>query len=148
MEVATIRGEQHKPRDAEAQLRRILGMLPGEPVARTRIEALYRTEGRFVELAASLEERTDPRLGTAAPESERAQLLRELAAIYTDNLHRPHDAIDAFERLRLLVPADTSVLVQLAALYGAVGRWFTPSAAPRHRPMCRTWAACRAAPRP
>jgi tetratricopeptide (TPR) repeat protein len=123
MEVATIRSEQHKPRAAEAQLRRILGMLPGEPVARTRVEALYRAEGRYVELAASLEERTDPRLGTAAPESERAQLLRELAAIYTDKLSRPHDAIDAFERLRLLVPTDTAVLVQLADLYGAVGRW-------------------------
>lgn len=123
MEVATIRAEQHKPRDAEAQLRRILGMLPGEPVARARLEALYRTEGRYVELAASLEERTDPRLGTAAPESERAQLLRELAAIYTDKLTRPHDAIDAFERLRLLAPADTSVLVHLAGLYSSVGRW-------------------------
>ncbi|HEU4730931.1 MAG TPA: hypothetical protein VFT22_23710, partial [Kofleriaceae bacterium] len=123
MEVATIRAEQHKPREAEAQLRRILGMLPGEPVARLRLEALYRTEGRHVELAASLEERTDPRLGTAAPEAERAELLRELAAIYTDKLNRPHDAIDAFERLRALVPADTTVLVHLADLYGSVGRW-------------------------
>src|SRR6185503_8084923 len=54
---------------------------------------------------------------------ERAQLLRELAAIYTDKLSRPHDAIDAFERLRLLAPADTGVLVDLASLYGSVGRW-------------------------
>ena len=123
MEVATIRGEQHKPREAEAQLRRVLGMLPSDALARGRLEALYRAEGRHVELAASLEERTDPRLGTAAPEAQRAQLLRELAAIYTDKLGRPHDAIDAFERLRLLAPADTAVLVQLAGLYGAVGRW-------------------------
>jgi tetratricopeptide (TPR) repeat protein len=123
MEVATIRSEQHKPRDAEAQLRRVLGMLPGDPIARTRLEAMYRSEGRYVELAASLEERTDPRLGTAAPEAERAQLLRDLTAIYTDKLGRPHDAIDAFERLRHLAPADTAVLVQLAELYGAVGRW-------------------------
>ena len=123
MEVATIRAEQGKPRDAEAQLRRVLGMLPGEPIARARIEALYRAQGRYVELAASLEERTDPRLGTAAPESERAQLLRELAAIYTDKLTRPHDAIDAFERLRQLAPGDTAVLLHLARLYGTVGRW-------------------------
>src|SRR5262249_27385711 len=46
-----------------------------------------------------------------------------LAAIYTDKLHRPHDAIDAFERLRHLAPADTGVLMQLAELYGSVGRW-------------------------
>ena len=123
MEVANIRSEQKKPREAEAQLRRILGMLPGDANARGRLEELYRNEGRWVELAASLEERTDPRLGTAAPEAERPQLLRELASMYTNKLHRPHDAIDAFERLRLLAPADTSVLFSLAELYGQVGRW-------------------------
>ena len=123
MEVATIRSEQKKPRDAEAQLRRILGMLPTESVARGRLEELYRGEGRWVELAASLEERTDPRLGTAAPEAERPRLLRELATMYTEKLQRPHDAIDAFERLRHLSPADTAILFQLASLYGSVGRW-------------------------
>ncbi len=123
MEVATIRTEQKKPREAEAQLRRILGMLPNEAVARARIEELYRAEGRWVELAASLEERTDPRLGTAAPEAERPQLLRELAQMYVEKLHRPHDAIDAFERLRMLAAADTSVLFQLADLYVSVARW-------------------------
>ncbi|MGN6104090.1 MAG: tetratricopeptide repeat protein [Kofleriaceae bacterium] len=123
MEVATIRAEQKKPREAEAQLRRILGMLPNESVARARLEELYRAEGRWVELAASLEERTDPRLGTAAPEAERPQLLRELASIYTQRLQRPHDAIDAFERLRHLAPADTQLLLQLADLYTSVGRW-------------------------
>ncbi|MCX5744987.1 MAG: tetratricopeptide repeat protein, partial [Proteobacteria bacterium] len=123
MEVARIRTEQKRPREAEAQLRRILGMLPEETVARLQLEALYRAEGRWIELAASLEERTDPRLGTAAPEAERPQLLRELSTIYTEKLQRPHDAIESFERLRLLSPADTSILSQLADLYGAVGRW-------------------------
>ncbi len=123
MEVANIRAEQKKPRDAEAQLRRILGMLPNEPIARARLEELYRNEQRWVELAASLEERTDPRLGTAAPEAERPLLLRELADIYTQRLARHHDAIDAFERLRQLAPADHEIVFQLAGLYGAVGRW-------------------------
>ncbi|HLL22957.1 MAG TPA: hypothetical protein VK427_12545, partial [Kofleriaceae bacterium] len=123
MEVANIRTEQKRPREAEAQLRRILGMLPNDPVARARLETLYRAEGRYVELAASLEERTDPRLGSAAPEAERPLLLRELADIYTQRLSRSHDAIDAFERLRLLAPSDTDILFQLAELYGSVGRW-------------------------
>jgi Tfp pilus assembly protein PilF/SAM-dependent methyltransferase len=123
MEVATIRFEQKRPRETEAQLRRILGMLPNDVTARARIEELYRAEGRWVELAASLEERTDPRLGTAAPEAERPQLLRDLTAIYTDRINRPHDAIDAFERLRVLAPADTAVYMKLAELYGTVGRW-------------------------
>lgn len=123
MEVATIRTEQKRPREAEAQLRRILGMLPNDTAARTRLEELYRAESRWVELAASLEERTDPRLGTAAPEAERGQLLRELATIYTEKLHRPHDAIDAFEKLRVLAPTDIAILSQVADLYGNVGRW-------------------------
>jgi tetratricopeptide (TPR) repeat protein len=123
MEVATIRYEQKRPRESEAQLRRVLGMLPNDATARGRLEDLYRAEGRWVELAASLEERTDTRLGTAAPEAERPQLLRDLAAIYTDRINRPHDAIDAFERLRVLAPADTSVYMKLAELYSAVARW-------------------------
>ncbi|MDB4957800.1 MAG: Tetratricopeptide 2 repeat protein [Myxococcales bacterium] len=123
MEVATIRAEQKRPRDAEAQLRRILGMLPNDATARARLEDFYKSEGRWVELAASLEERTDPRLGTAAPEAERPQLLRDLATIYTDRLQRPHDAIDAFERLRTLSPADISILMKLSELYAAVARW-------------------------
>ncbi|MBA2542628.1 MAG: tetratricopeptide repeat protein, partial [Deltaproteobacteria bacterium] len=123
MEVAQIRAEQKRPREAEAQLRRILGMLPNDEVSRTRLEELYRSEGRWVELAASLEERTDPRLGTAAPEAERPLLLYELASIYTERLNRPHDAIDAFERLRLIAPSDVEVLFNLANLYGRIDRW-------------------------
>jgi tetratricopeptide (TPR) repeat protein len=123
MEVARIRISQGKPADAEAHYRRVLGMRPEDEVARARLEELYRSANRWVELAASLEERTDPRLGTAAPEAERPQLLRELAGIYTTNLHRPHDAIEALERLRQLAPQDTDVMVQVSTLYGSVGRW-------------------------
>ena len=123
MEVANIRTEQKRPREAEAQLRRVLGMLPGDAVSRARLEELYRAENRWVELAASLEERTDPRLGTAAPEAERPQLLRELAGIYTEKLQRPHDAIDSLERLRLLAPSEIAVLFQLADRYRAIARW-------------------------
>lgn len=123
MEVARIRAEQRRPRDAEAQLRRILSMRPDDASARAQLEELYRQEGRWVELAASLEERTDPRLGTAAPELERAQLLRELASLYTERLAHPHDAIDTLERLRALEPAELGVLFRLADLYGEIGRW-------------------------
>ncbi len=123
MEVATIRGEQKRPREAEAQLRRVLGMLPNDPVARARLEELYRKEGRWVELAASLEERTDPRLGTAAPEAERPELLRELAG----DLHAAAAAPARRDR-RVRAAArwcrrTPQVLLQLAEIYASVGRW-------------------------
>ncbi len=123
MEVAAIRERQGAQPRAEAQYRRILGMRPDDSVARTKLEALYRGGQRWIELAASLEERTDPRLGAAAPEAERPALLRELAQIYDAHLGHPHDAIDTLERLRTLAPTDLAVLRELGALYAKVGRW-------------------------
>lgn len=123
MEVAEIRLRQKRPREGEALYRRVLGMRPDDAVAREKLEALYRAEGRWVDLAASLEERTDPRLGAAAPDSERPALLRELADIYRRRLSRAHDAIDALIRLRDLMPEDVSVLREMGDLYGQVGRW-------------------------
>jgi tetratricopeptide (TPR) repeat protein len=122
MEVAEIRSRQRRTRETEALYRRVLGMRPRDRQARERLEALYRSEGRWVDLAASLEERTDPRFGIAAPESERPDLLRELAEIYR-RLNRAHDAIDALNRLRDLLPEDVGVLRELGDLYGQVGRW-------------------------
>ncbi|MBP9086992.1 MAG: tetratricopeptide repeat protein [Kofleriaceae bacterium] len=123
MEVASIRLQQRRPREAEAQLRRILGIRPDDVAARARLEGLYRQESRWVELAAALEERTDPRLGSAAPPAERPALLAELASIYTQRLNRPHDAIEAYERLRALTPADVAVYQQLAEQYAVIARW-------------------------
>lgn len=122
-EVAAIRERQEQPAKAEAQYRRILGMHPDDGAIRGRLEALYRAGGRWVELAASLEERTDPRLGSVAPEAERPALLRELARIYTEHLAHPHDAIETLERLRKLAPTDPDVLVAIAGLHAAIGRW-------------------------
>ncbi len=123
MEVGEIRARQGRDAETEATYRRILGMRPDDAVARERLEALYRRADRWVDLAASLEERTDPRLGTAAPEPERPALLRELAAMYRDRLGRPHDAIDALNRLRQLAPEDIELLRELAELYATIGRW-------------------------
>lgn len=123
LDVAEIRLRQQRTRDAEAVLRRILGMTPDNRDVRGRLEELYRKDGRWVELAASLEERTDPRLGEAAPVAERPALLRQLAELYTARLERPHDAIDALERLRTICPDEPGLGERLAELYGSIGRW-------------------------
>ncbi|ACY16641.1 tetratricopeptide repeat protein [Haliangium ochraceum] len=122
MEVAEIRARQKRSRETEALYRRVLGMRPRDRTARERLEGLYRSEGRWVDLAASLEERTDPRVGIAVPESERPELLRELADIYR-RMSRPHDAIDALLRMRDLLPEDVDILRELGELYAQVGRW-------------------------
>lgn len=122
MDVAEIHAHRGRGRQTEAIYRRVLGMRPDDALARERLEVLYRAEERWLDLCASLEERTNPRLGTAAPESERPELLRELADIYHSKLGRTHDAIDALHRLRELSP-QVSILRELGELYGVIGRW-------------------------
>src|SRR5690606_7858582 len=56
LEVAEIRTLQERPRETEIIYRRILGMRPDDAAVRERLEALYRGERRWVDLAASLEE--------------------------------------------------------------------------------------------
>jgi tetratricopeptide (TPR) repeat protein len=123
LEVARLRAEQGRWLDAESLYRRVLSMRPDDALARDRLEAFYRSEGRWVDLVASLEERTDPRLGAAAPPAQRPALLRELANIYRHQLGRNRDAIDALERLDAQSPNDLDVLEELADLYGLIGRW-------------------------
>src|SRR5262249_26698683 len=92
-------------------------------VARERLEAIFRAEERWVDLAASLEERSDPRLGGTTPEAERPRLLRELGDIYEHRLHKPYEAIGALERLVALVPDDDAAVERMASVYERVGRW-------------------------
>jgi tetratricopeptide (TPR) repeat protein len=122
-EVAHIRARQGQPRDAEATYRRILGMRPDDDTARRELEVIFRAEERWVDLAASLEERADPRLASPSLEPERPALLRELAQIYDAKLAKPYEAIGALERLTALVPDDVDALEQVATVYTRVGRW-------------------------
>jgi tetratricopeptide (TPR) repeat protein len=122
-EIAEVRVRQKKPQQAEAVYRRILGMKPDDDRTRERLEALYRDEGRWVDLAASLEERTDPRLGSASDEAQRPAHLRELAVLYDEKLSKPYEAINTLERLRTLVSDDLESMEQIADLYAKVGRW-------------------------
>tara|TARA_R110002073_G_scaffold225022_9_gene385475 strand:- start:5956 stop:14361 length:8406 start_codon:yes stop_codon:yes gene_type:complete len=123
MQVAIIRAKQSRPRETESLYRRVLGMRPGDVRAREALEQLYRSEERWIDLAAQLEERTDPRLGSAAPISQRPILLRELALLYSDKLSRPHDAIDTLERLLAIEPENTELLGEVAKAYESIGKW-------------------------
>ncbi len=123
LQVALIRSKQERPQETESLYRRILGMRPNDVEARSSLEELYRTQERWVDLAAQLEERTDPRLGSAAPIAQRPSLLRELADIYSAKLERPHDAIDTLERLLDIEPEHAELLSEIATLFDGIGRW-------------------------
>ncbi len=123
LQVAVIRSKQERPQETESLYRRVLGMRPSDIEARSSLEQLYRTQERWVDLAAQLEERTDPRLGSAAPIAQRPALLRELAEIYSLRLSRPHDAIDTLERLLDIEPEHAELLSEIATLFEGIGRW-------------------------
>jgi tetratricopeptide (TPR) repeat protein len=123
LEVALIRSKQNRPQETESLYRRVLGMRPDDLQARASLEQVYRDQERWVDLAAQLEERTDPRLGSAAPIAQRPALLRELADIYSQKLSRPHDAIDTLERLLDIEPEHAELLGEIATLFEGIGRW-------------------------
>lgn len=123
LEAAAIRQRVGQTGDAEILYRRVLGMDPNAEAARRALVAQYRSAERWSELAAVLEEQTDPRLGAVAPAMRRAELLEELIALYTTKLHRPADATAALERLAATTPQDAGVLVRLASAYESLGRW-------------------------
>ncbi len=123
MQVAAIRATQSRPQETESLYRRVLGMRPNDEHARDELEQLYRSEQRWVDLAAQLEERTDPRLGSAAPIAKRPAMLRELAKLYSEQLSRPHDAIDTLERLLSIEPENTDLLDEVASFYESIGKW-------------------------
>jgi tetratricopeptide (TPR) repeat protein len=123
LQVAIIRSKQGRPQETESLYRRVLGMRPDDLEARASLEQVYRDQERWVDLAAQLEERTDPRLGSAAPIAQRPALLRELAEIYSLRLSRPHDAIDTLERLLDIEPEHAELLSEIATLFEGIGRW-------------------------
>ena len=122
LEVGRIREIENLPAEAEEQYRSVLGIRPGDPQARARLETLFVVQERWADLAASMEERADPRSAESSDE-ERPSVLRELAEIYDSKLARPYEAASALERLRDLAPDDESTAQAIAALYERLGRW-------------------------
>jgi len=115
---------------AIASYRRALGIRPEADEIRERLESLYTETERWRELAALLEERIDPRLGTQSPawSRDRAGHLRRLARVYDEKLGRPREAAATLERLSKADAAPDD-LAELAALHAKLGRW---------RPMLET----------
>lgn len=120
LEAATVRVQHDVASEAEGLYRRVLGIRPEDAPARAGLERLFREEKRWAELAESLEERVDPRLGSPAPAAERPGLLAELARMYEVELGRPYQAIEALEQL---AASDPETHERLGRLYEKLGRW-------------------------
>ncbi len=109
--------------EVERVCRRILGIDPASEFALTKLETLYRDQQRWVDLAALLEERTDPRLGGNGSGEETSRLLAELAALYEEKLDRPADAVEVIKRSIQLAPQDADAYMRMADIYRAKGSW-------------------------
>jgi tetratricopeptide (TPR) repeat protein len=123
LESAGIEARRGRLRAAEELYRRVLGMCPQDTEGRARLEEILRQEERWGELSLSLEERTDPRQSSVAPEDERPGLHWQLAELYADKLAKPYEAITTLERLLATIPDHRAALTRLSELYASVGRW-------------------------
>ncbi len=119
--VAEIHREQNRLTRVEDIYRRVLGIDPDHAQARKQLEQLYRSESRWIDLAALLEEATNTHRSMNL-DADRPALLRELAMLYIEKLSRPHDAIEALERLADISPSDVRLFHDLAQLYCQIGR--------------------------
>src|SRR5690606_3427303 len=94
----------------------------GAPEAPANLRALARahreTEG-WAPLAAVLERQ----IAAVPSKLEKAQLSRELAALYRDRLNSPDDAIRTYSRALQLDPHDIESQRELVRLLEAGGRW-------------------------
>ncbi len=117
------RTDSEQTKTAETLYRRILGIDPLHATARTKLEQIFRDQNRWADLAASLEERTNPRLGVVDKPTQNSDLLRELADIYSQQLNRTYDAIETLSRLTAIEPTEIKTLLTLVDLYKTTGNW-------------------------
>ncbi|MCC6748811.1 MAG: hypothetical protein IT371_14220 [Deltaproteobacteria bacterium] len=107
-------------RRATAYWEDVVTLAPGDAEALAALCRLYAATGEPEALIRSLRSRLAlcPELGTA----ERAALLKQLATVAENQLDARDVAIDAYEQLSRLLPADRGALDALARLYGQQGR--------------------------
>ena len=91
---------------------------PGDREALDALREIYRQKRSVDELYA-----VDRRALEVASDEERVGLLRELAAIASEKLHRYEDAISDWEALLVLEPGDDAAMQALQKLYARSGAW-------------------------
>jgi len=100
----------------------VQAIAPTHREAASRLRDLYRSAGRWQELAALLARQLDLLYEALSPE-ERFASLQELADLYQHTLERPIEATEYLARLATEAPHELQILVRLADLYEELSIW-------------------------
>jgi tetratricopeptide (TPR) repeat protein len=118
LRLAHLRETQGRSDQAEPEFQRALDLEPTCTEAMEWLEARYRSQERWSDLAAHLLRRLDqPR-----PRGRR-ELLRELATLYEQRLGKPADALEALDRLAAEEPRNADLHAERARLCIQLGQW-------------------------
>ncbi len=94
---------------------------PGDLDARTALQQLYQSSGKWNALSESIRGEIDT-LGPSATE-EKLRLLRDLIPIYRDALQLDSMLIQVYREILGVSPHDAEALIALSSLYEDGGRW-------------------------
>ena len=114
-----LRDQLSRPRDALADVRRVLASRPDDPDALTLAETLLGDHGDPRELFIMLGRRA--RL--AESDAPRLQILRRMAELAEGPLGDPERAVETWRQVLELAPTDSSPLDRLAILHRGQSDW-------------------------
>lgn len=107
---------RHDTAAARAAYEQILGIVPNHLQAAEALEPLYRQAGEWTKLCEVL----NIRLNEATGESEKSELLRQLADVYEERLNDPASAFLALTSVFRIEPGDEAILARLTRLAEAL----------------------------
>jgi tetratricopeptide (TPR) repeat protein len=99
---------------------RVLDIDERDPAALESLDGLYQRKAEPAKRSVLLRRRLE--ISRAESPVAQAKLLREVGRIAEQDLGRPEEAIEAYEELTDLLPADRDALAALARLYGQLER--------------------------
>jgi tetratricopeptide (TPR) repeat protein len=108
--------------DAARHFSAVLAIVPGHAGAADRLRELYRSAGRWQDLASLLERQLEV-LSSELSAQGRADRLLELADLHQHTLGRPIEAVDFLVRRGSELPRDLEVRLRLADLYEELAIW-------------------------
>ncbi|HEY2512278.1 MAG TPA: hypothetical protein VGI39_15530, partial [Polyangiaceae bacterium] len=120
-EVAKVAEESANATKAIEGWRNLLRQDPNNTQARDALKRLYRQAGGWNALTDLL--RNELERIPAGDGPARLVLLREIAAVYRDNIKSDSALVTVLSQIVALEPADIASLRELARVYDALGRW-------------------------